>query len=129
MNRIAVGFRILVIDDEALIRWSISENLEAHGHTLMQADDAASAVEALRDPAELPDVVVVDYRLPDSRDLTLLRTIRRLAPHAAIVMMTAFGTPEMVKEALELGAHRVISKPFDLAQLAALVDEAYDARS
>jgi DNA-binding NtrC family response regulator len=124
-----VGFRILVIDDEALIRWSISENLEAHGHTLMQADDAASAVEALRDPAELPDVVVVDYRLPDSRDLTLLRTIRRLAPHAAIVMMTAFGTPEMVKEALELGAHRVISKPFDLAQLAALVDEAYDARS
>jgi DNA-binding NtrC family response regulator len=124
-----VGLRILVIDDEALIRWSISENLESHGHTLMQADDAASAVEALRDSAALPDVVVLDYRLPDSRDLTLLKTVRRLAPHAAIVMMTAFGTPEMVKEALELGAHRVISKPFDLAQLAALVDEAYDARS
>jgi DNA-binding NtrC family response regulator len=68
--------------------------------------------------------VLLDYHLPDSHDLTLLATIRRLAPLAVVIMMTAFGTPEMMDQALELGAFRVVPKPFDVHDIALLVLQA-----
>lgn len=117
------GARVLVVDDEALIRWSIVEKLSSHGYTATEADDAASALSALRFDAK-PDVIFLDYRLPDSKDLGLLRQIRQLAPDAAVIMMTAFGTPEMFKEALDLGAYQVLTKPFDLLHLPELADNA-----
>ena len=115
--------RALIVDDEALIRWSIAERLESHGYTATEADDGASALDALSGAAP-PDVIFLDYRLPDSKDLGLLREIRRVSPQSAVVMMTAFGTPEMFNEALELGAYRVLTKPFDLLQLADIADAA-----
>ena len=122
------GLRVLIVDDEALLRWSIVEKLTANGHTLQEAQDAASVMNMLSDKAKRPDVILLDYRLPDSRDLGLLRTVRETVPDAAVIMMTAFGTPEMVAEALGLGVYRVLSKPFDLGQLPALIREAYLAR-
>ena len=116
--------RVLVVDDEALIRWSISEKMTSHGHTAVEAENAASAISAINACDEKPDVVFLDYNLPDSKDLGLLRRIRQMTPHSAVIMMTAFGTPEMQQEALELGAYRVLSKPFDLAQLHALAEDA-----
>jgi two-component system nitrogen regulation response regulator GlnG len=117
------AMRVLVVDDEALIRWSISEKMASHGYTAVEADNAASAVSAL-DADEKPDVVFLDYNLPDSKDLGLLRRIRQIAPRTAVIMMTAFGTAEMQQEALDLGAYRVLSKPFDLLQLPALAEDA-----
>jgi DNA-binding NtrC family response regulator len=70
------------------------------------------------------DAIVLDYRLPDSNDLHLLETIRGLQPDAAVVMMTAFGTPEVTSGALELGAYRVVSKPFDVHDMVELVTHA-----
>ena len=116
--------RVLVVDDEPLIRWSLSEVLAEAGHTVHEASDGASAVEVLADRARLFDVIVLDYRLPDSNDLQLLETVRGLAPDSTIIMMTAFGTPEMVADALRLGALRVVPKPFDVHDLARLVAEA-----
>ena len=109
--------RVLVVDDELLIRWSIAETLTEDGHCVIEAADAAAAIaELVKEPP--PDVVLLDYRLPDSDDLGLLARIRQLAPAAAVIMMTAFGTPEMTAEALELGAREVVSKPFNLHELA-----------
>jgi len=108
--------RVLVVDDEFLIRWSITETLGAAGHQVSEAQDAASALMALEtEPA--PDVVLLDFRLPDSHDLELLATIRRLAPESAVVMMTAFGTPDATAGALQLGARKVLSKPFNMFDL------------
>jgi len=118
---------VLVVDDEALIRWSIVEKLASHGYVATEAVDAASALTALGDD-EKPDVIFLDYRLPDSKDLTLLKKIRQIAPGAAVIMMTAFGTPEMFKEAIELGAFRVLTKPFDVLNLPELADSARSAR-
>lgn len=112
--------RILVVDDELLIRWSIAETLGAAGDNVIEAADAASAVAAVS-TGTVPDVVLLDFRLPDSDDLGLLTTIRQLAPAAAVIMMTAFGTPEVVAGALALGAREVVTKPFNLADLAAKV--------
>jgi len=120
--------RILVVEDEALIRWSIAETLGQEGHTVMEADDAASAVRALEDADGDIDVVLLDYRLPDSNDLGLLANVRRLRPRSAVVMMTAYGTPEVTEGALALGAYRVVGKPFDMHGLGSLVAAAHDAR-
>lgn len=118
---------VLVVDDELLIRWSLAEALTDRGHIVTEAGDAASVRRIIGDPARRPDVVLLDYRLPDSDDLGLLATIRREAPDAQVILMTAFGTPEVVTGALELGAYRVVSKPFEVHDLAALVSEAHAA--
>jgi DNA-binding NtrC family response regulator len=69
-------------------------------------------------------VILLDCRLPDSNELHLLETVRGLAPDSTVIMMTAFGTPEMVDSALRLGAYRVVPKPFDVHDMARLVAEA-----
>ena len=120
--------RILVVDDELLIRWSLSEALTAAGYAVVEGRDAAEARQALRDQDHKPDLVVLDYRLPDSNDLGLLTTIRNEAPTVPVILMTAFGTAEVVKGALDLGAYRVVSKPFEVHDMASLVTEALAAR-
>ena len=116
MNEDLHALRVLVVEDELLIRWAIAETLAHAGHTVIEAEDGAAAVMALEHDERF-DVVVLDYRLPDSNDLTLLATIRRLSPASAVVMMTAFGTPEMTKGAVDLGAYEVLNKPFDMHDL------------
>jgi len=121
------SLRVLVVDDELLIRWSLAETLTARGHVVTEAGDAASVRRIIQDATKRPDVVLLDYRLPDSDDLGLLATIRREAPDAQVILMTAFGSPEVVKNALELGAYRVVGKPFEVHDVAALVSEAHAA--
>ena len=120
--------RILVVDDELLIRWSLGEALTAAGYAVVEGRDAAEARQAIRDQDHKPDVVVLDYRLPDSNDLGLLTTIRNEAPTVPVILMTAYGTAEVVKGALDLGAYRVVSKPFEVQDMASLVTEALAAR-
>jgi DNA-binding NtrC family response regulator len=116
------SLRVLIVDDESLIRWSLAEVLLDSGHVVDEAADGASAVNLLAKGKSF-DVVVLDYRLPDSNDLHLLETIRGLSPRSAIIMMTAFGTPEMVDGAVKLGVYRVVPKPFDVHDMARLVAE------
>jgi two-component system response regulator (stage 0 sporulation protein F) len=121
--------RILVVDDEALIRWSLLETLSGCGHQVVEAADAAGAVQAVTIAAVPFDVVLLDFRLPDSNDLALLSRLRRLAPATRIILMTAYGTPEILQSALDLGAYRVISKPFEMNDVGPLVTQAYASRS
>jgi DNA-binding NtrC family response regulator len=114
---------VLVVDDEALIRWSLVESLSDAGYEVSEAGDGASAV-GQASAGRTFDAIVLDYRLPDSNDLHLLETIRGLQPKAAVVMMTAFGTPEMTSGALKLGAYRVVAKPFDVHDMVNLIAEA-----
>jgi len=123
---ISPQLRVLVVDDEPLIRWSLTETLEQAGHTVAEAPDGATAVQSVagREPF---DVVVLDYRLPDSNDLGLLRSIRNTCPAPAVVMMTAFGAPEIAAGALALGAYCVVPKPFEVDDMAKLVLRAHRA--
>ena len=115
--------RVLVVDDEGLIRWSLAESLSEEGATVVEASNGSEALRSVTDSA--PDVVVLDFRMPDSNDLTLLASIRRLAPRSQVILMTAFDTPEIVAGALDLGAFCVVSKPFEMGQLVALVRQAH----
>jgi DNA-binding NtrC family response regulator len=119
---------VLVVDDELLIRWSLSEALAAANYDVAEASDAALARGAFAGGAPRPDVVLLDFRLPDSDDLGLLTAIRQAAPSVPVVLMTAHGTPELARGALALGAFRVVSKPFEVHDMVALVGEALAAR-
>ena len=120
---------VLVVDDEALIRWSLKEMLGERGYAVTAAGDARMAVVAIENAEEPFDVVLLDYRLPDSADLRLLEKVRRLAPSSQVIMITAHNSPELAQGAAALGAYQVISKPFEVESLAALVNQARTDRS
>jgi DNA-binding NtrC family response regulator len=115
---------VLVVDDEALIRWSVAESLEAAGFSVMEAGTAHEALAHFGLPGCGSCVVLLDLRLPDSDDLGLLRRIREVAPQCRVILMTAHGTPEILAEALQAGAYGVLGKPFDLSHVVGLVQQA-----
>ena len=112
---------VLVVDDEPLIRWSLTETLTACGCEVVEAGNAPSAIDRLTRGSRHIDVVLLDYHLPDSRDLALLTTIKRLSPATHVLMMTAFMTADVAARALELGACQVVNKPVELEAVAAWV--------
>ena len=124
MAKKSTALRVLVVDDEPLIRWSLAETLNDRGHTVTEAGDGKEALRVVTDAANRPDVVLLDYRLPDSNDLSLFAAIRRELPEIPIILMTAYGSPEITTGALALGAYRVVSKPFEVQDLVTLVQEA-----
>ena len=123
----APPLNVLVVDDEMLIRWSVSEALTGRGHTVVEAGSAEGALEAMASARQPIDVVLLDYRLPDSMGLGLLAKIRRTLPNSAVVLMTAYGTPEVARDAVSLGVYQVLDKPFDMHGLDSLVRSAYAA--
>lgn len=125
MAKESLPLRILVVDDEALIRWSLVETLSGSGHEVVALADAESAVQAVTNTAAPFDVILLDFRLPDSNDLTLLSRLHRLTPATRIILMTAYGAPEIFQRALVLGAYCVLHKPFEMNALSPLVNEAH----
>jgi DNA-binding NtrC family response regulator len=120
--------RVLVVDDEPLVCWSVAETLAESGYQVVVADDAASAIRAFSPPAGRPDVVLLDLCLPDSTDLRLLSTVRRLSPATPVVVITAHGSPALRGEARRLGAVALVDKPVDMSDLVPLVERALAER-
>ena len=119
--------RVLVVDDEPLIRWSIAQTLTEQGWEVVETADRATTLRALEDEPPF-DVVMLDYRLPDSNDFGLLTAVRRIMPRAQVILMTAFSAPEITQGAMRLGAFSVVAKPFEIGYVAALVGHARAAR-
>ena len=117
---------ILVVDDESLIRWSLAESLEAEGFTVLEAGSAREALACLDQHDDI-GVVLLDLKLPDSTDLTLLHRLRLLAPASRVILMTAHGTAEILEEAIRAGAFRAVGKPFDMEDMVAIVRDAVAA--
>ena len=120
---------MLLVEDEPLIRWAVAETLTDAGHAVREAPDAATALRAVGQASEPFDVVLLDFRLPDSDDLSLVEGIRQRAPASAIVMMTAYGTPQMVDAAKGLGVYEVIAKPFDVRVLEDVIVKAHQSKT
>src|SRR6476646_4900537 len=114
---------ILVIDDEQLIRRSISKRLALSGYQVLEAEDGKTAVER----ASLGvDLAILDYRLPDLDGLTILKQIRQIDPDVLVILLTAYASVETAVEAMKLGAYHFMNKPFDLDALAAMVEQALE---
>jgi DNA-binding NtrC family response regulator len=103
--------RVLVIDDEPLIRWWLVESLGERGYAVTEAGDACAAVRTMSDPGAEFDTVRLDFRLPDSNDLTLLTRLRSLAPQARFILMTAYGSRTMDRRSPRLTRARRLRTP------------------
>ena len=112
---------VLIVDDEPLIRWAVREGLKGAGYAVVEAGSAREALARLEEASAPVAVALLDLRLPDSDDLTLLRRVRYVAPACRVIVMTAHGTPELLAEAMRAGAFGTIVKPFDLARVVELV--------
>ena len=112
--------RVLVVDDEALLRWSIAETLAAAGYDVVAAGDGAEARRAISDGKGL-GAMLVDLRLPDTDGLTLIDEAHQCGVHCPVVVMTAYGSVDTLRAASGRGALRVILKPFDLDDMVRMI--------
>ena len=119
--------KVLVVDDEELIRWSLAEELSAAGYEAI----TCGSVEEGRQAAKRidPELIVLDIRLPDGSGTDLLTEFRASDPDVPIVMITGHGNVQTAVEVTRLGATAYIPKPFDLQEMMLVVDRALgDAR-
>ena len=116
--------RILLVEDEKLIRWSIRERLKEEGFQVAEAETGAAAFRTLEE--EDTDLLLLDYRLPDTTGLQILERVRGEMPEISVVMMTAYGTVESAVQAMKLGAFDYLTKPVNLDELAVVVQKALE---
>jgi two-component system response regulator AtoC len=114
---------VLVVDDEQLIRWSLSERLTAEGCSVLEAGTAREALERFGGDV---DLVLLDYRLPDSDGLRVLKKMKAVEPDVPIILLTAFSSIETAVEAMKQGAYHYANKPFNLDEIALVVAKALE---
>ena len=118
--------KILICDDEYLIRLWLAEHLEEAGYPARAVGDGASLLEAVAE--ESPDLVLLDLRLPDGSGLDFLRRLKEEDPALPIIMMTAYGEVETAVAAVRAGAFHFLEKPIELSELLLLAEQALKAR-
>lgn len=112
--------RILVIDDDELIRESLAQYLELLGHQVKSAADAPAALQQVRHGV---DLVLTDQRLAETTGIELIREIRHLNLQVPFILMTGFPDIQTVQEARGLGVSAFLKKPLDLKDLGRRVDD------
>src|SRR3954469_17000017 len=105
---------LLIIDDEEPIAWALRRAFERDGHRVAVAASAEDGLAKARQNP--PDAVFLDVRLPGMDGLTALVELKKVAPAAAVVVITAHGNLNTAVKAVEGGAFDYLAKPFDLAQ-------------
>ncbi len=117
---------ILVVDDQDSIRHFVGKALEDDGYQVRAVGSLREAREAIQQ--ELPDLAVLDLKLPDGSGLDLLREIKRNQPELSCILMTAFGEVETAVEAMSAGAYWFVKKPFETDELRALAARALESQ-
>ena len=117
------GRRVLIVDDERLVRWSLAQRLRADGLDVVEAETAADAIsKADKDP----DVVILDYQLPDGDGLSVLQRLHNGDPDLPVIMLTAHKDAETIVAAMKAGALDYVTKPFEVSDVATRVARALE---
>ena len=116
--------KILVVDDEHLIRWSLEQNLKKQGYEVVTAATGEDALKLLKD--DVPDLMLLDIQLPGIDGLEVLERVKEMEEEIIVIMVTAMGVLETAVKAMRMGAYDYINKPFNLDELAIVIKKALE---
>jgi two-component system, NtrC family, response regulator AtoC len=116
--------KILVVDDERLVRWSLRQKCEEWGYQVVEAEAGEPALKIAQ--RESPDLVLLDVRLPDLSGLEVLEQLKKNGDARAVIMITADPQLDDVKAALKLGAYDFVGKPIDFDELNVAIKNALE---
>ncbi len=116
--------KILIVDDEQLIRWSLEQNLKKQGYEVVSAASGEEALRVLREDA--PDLMLLDIQLPGISGLEVLERIQEMEEEIIVIMITAHGVLETAVKAMRIGAYDYIHKPFNLDELGLAIKKALE---
>jgi DNA-binding NtrC family response regulator len=118
--------KILVVDDEAGVRFGIGDFLESQGYEVGEADSCQGMLDIFR--TSRPDAAIVDYMLPDGHALDLLPRLRDIDPTVPLILLTAHGSIDLAVRAVKEGAEHFLTKPVELSALLAILRRTLENR-
>jgi DNA-binding NtrC family response regulator len=117
--------KIMIVDDERLVRWSLRQKCEEWGYHVIEADAGEPALKLAQH--ESPDLVLLDVRMPDLTGIEVLDQLKKSGDARAVIMITADPQLDDVKAALKLGAYDFVGKPVDFDELHVTIKNALEA--
>ncbi len=117
--------KILVIDDDDEIRYSLQRVLSSQGFSIVEAGSGEEGIPVAE--AEQPHVILLDNRMKGMSGMEALQHLRSVVPNAMVILMTAYGNTQTAIEAMKFGAFDYVIKPFDLKKISSLVESALAA--
>jgi DNA-binding NtrC family response regulator len=119
--------KVLIVDDEKLIRWSLREKLSEWNLEVVEAEDGKSALQLVEE--DTPDLVMLDVKLPDKKGTDILKEFKKIRPELPVIMITAFGVIDDAVTAMRRGAYDFITKPIDYTKLQSTIKNALETAS
>src|SRR5271165_1747964 len=119
--------KIMIVDDERLVRWSLRQKCEEWGYHVIEADSGEPGLKLAQ--RESPDLVLLDVRMPDLSGIEVLDQLKKNGDAPSVIMITADPQLDDVKAALKLGAYDFVGKPIDFDELHVTIKNALEATS
>jgi two-component system response regulator AtoC len=116
--------KVLVVDDEKLIRWSLKENLGKLGYEVVEAEKGSEALKVFSDT--LPDLVLLDVHLPDTSGIEVMKSLKNIDKEVPVIIVTAFGNIQTAVDAMKFGAYDFVEKPFEIEKLHIVMEKALE---
>lgn len=113
--------KILVVDDEKLVRWTIETFLKSWGYEVYSAGDPKEALEIFSKSAI--ELVITDLKMPGMNGIELAREIKSKNPKVKIILVTGYNTPQVEREAKEVGISHALSKPIKAEVIKNVIEE------
>ncbi len=114
-------YRILIVDDDKLVRWSLIEVLNKNGYEATSTETGEEAINKIEDVKF--DLVITDLRLPGIGGFEVLNRVKEINPSTKVIMITAYGSEGVANEAREKGAELFVNKPFEINRIREEVKE------
>jgi len=119
------GEKVLIVDDEKLVRWSLRRKCEEWGYQVLEAENGPEALRVAQ--SESPDLVLLDVRMPELSGLEVLDRLKQSGDARAVIMITADPQLDDVKASIKLGAYDFVGKPLDFDELGVTMQNALEA--
>jgi DNA-binding NtrC family response regulator len=113
------ALRVMVIDDEPLMRITVQDALAAEGYKVITAETGGNGLTLLRE--NQADMVITDLRLPDMDGIQILREVKTFSPETQVIMITAYGSIDSAVTAMKQGASDYLTKPFSMDELLLII--------